>query len=106
MSNSKSTATVRWFSPGTPASATNKTEILLKVASNYINVKLYSDVPYYLSLFTCGVTYYLSLFTCGLTYYLFDATFNNISVLLVAEAWVPWENHRTVAIDFEFDIGS
>ena len=36
----------------------------------------------------------------------FDATFNNISVLLVAEAGVPGENHRAVAVDFEFDIGS
>ena len=30
-------ATGRWFSPGTPVSSINKTEILLKVALNTIN---------------------------------------------------------------------
>ena len=32
----------------------------------------------------------------------FNATFNNISVLLVEETGVPWENHWPVASHWQF----
>jgi hypothetical protein len=125
-------ATGRWFSPGSRVSCTNKTdrhditEILLKVALNTIKQtnkqntsqsffftvsQFYRDlVPEHLnsspvfsvvrvarSLVFCEV---FCLFVCLMV---FNATFNNISViswrsvLLVQETWEPGENHRPVA---------
>jgi hypothetical protein len=53
------------------------------------------------------VSIFHSFYGCGLWFMVFNATFNNISVilwrsiLLVEETEVPGENHRTVASQFD-----
>jgi hypothetical protein len=90
-----------WFSTGPLASSTNKTdchdmtEILLKVALNTMKPTTLYDSP------TSGEPAMLIDLVVG--FMVFNATFNNISViswqsvLLVEETRGPGENHRPVA---------
>ena len=55
-----------------------------------------------LSIFNLDVTtFHEHLFINGFRFMVLNALFNNISVILVEEPVVPWENHRPVASNWQ-----